>query len=99
MSCAYDSFLKKEDKNRYFIVRVFISDSFNDYKMRQYCPIDCDVTSYDTERSDTRFLHNPPKGIERTMVKAKLQNKNLTSSRILELSEELNNTELDLYIE
>ena len=67
--------------------------------MRQYCPIDCDVTSYNMERSDTRFLHNPPKGIERTLVKAKLQKKNLTRSRILELSEELNHTELDRYIE
>ncbi|XP_066921372.1 acid-sensing ion channel 2-like [Clytia hemisphaerica] len=64
------------------------------------CPIDCKVTSFKTEKTDTRFLHNAPQGMMPTILLNNAARKGKNSSHLAKIYEELKGTdELDLYIE
>ncbi|XP_057313735.1 acid-sensing ion channel 2-like isoform X2 [Hydractinia symbiolongicarpus] len=76
-----------------------VKDSFNEYKMRSQCPVDCRQISYVTRRSDSKFLHNPPTGIEPILIKKSLEKKELNRSHILELYKKYSNEEFAKYIE
>ena len=74
-------------------------DSFNKYYARFHCPIDCNVVEYQTDITESRFIHNPPIGLEPVIIQRGLQNKNQNSSHILDLYKKLNTEQLDEYIE
>lgn len=77
----------------------FHIDSFNKYYARFHCPIDCNVVEYQTDITESRFIHNPPIGLEPVIIQRGLQNKNQNSSHILDLYKKLNTEQLDEYIE
>ena len=74
-------------------------DSFDKHTARFDCPVDCNVVEYLTEITESRFIHDPPKGLEPAIIKRKLQNKQLTYSHILDLYGRMSSEELDEYIE
>ena len=69
--------------------------------MRQTCPIDCEITTYTNRISDSRFIHNPPKGIEPRLIEQEFIKRNATNmtSYLLKLQNKYNQTRLDQYIE
>ena len=74
-------------------------ESFNEYEVRQLCPVDCKATSYTVDLSDARYIHNPPTGIEKKLMKEAAAQKKLNSTHVMRLAEKFNSSELDEYIE
>ena len=74
-------------------------DSFDKYHARFDCPIDCNIVEYQTDITESRFIHNPPTGLEPVIIQRGLQMKQKNSSHILDLYEKLTTEQLDEYIE
>jgi len=76
-----------------------MKESFNQYEARLECPIDCQVVEYQTTITDSRFLHNPPTGLEPAIIKQHLAVKKQNKSHILDLHNSMNHRELEHYVE
>ncbi|XP_066921369.1 acid-sensing ion channel 2-like isoform X1 [Clytia hemisphaerica] len=74
-------------------------DSFSEYKFREGCPVDCVQHYYRYQITDSRFLHNPPTGVEAQVLRNENARKGQNSSHMLELVEELSPEELAHYVE
>ena len=74
-----------------FLKLISFLESFNKYAERKECPIECEQLGFHYDKSDARFIHNPPKGVEPVILN--------NNSHLLELVQTLTAEELDEYVE
>lgn len=84
--------------NKVYALYLLI-ESFNTYKARGNCPVDCIQRYYKYQITDSRFLHNPPTGVEPKLLRNENRKKRVNSSHLLELAESLSSQELGHYAE
>lgn len=74
-------------------------ESFDEFSMRQKCPVDCEVVSYTVRLSDSRYLHNPPKGTDEIILTREAAQKKVNETHLLKLLRQMTSKELDQYVE
>ena len=76
-----------------------LTEEFNEYEQRKECPVECEQRSFHYDRTDARFIHNPPKGVEPILLKSANKMKHKNTSHLYELALTLTDDELDHYVE
>ena len=75
------------------------TEKFSKHQAVKDCPLDCQLTSYESRRTVSSFLHNPERGFEPTLVLREQMYKLKNSSYLLHIKKDRTMEQFEKYIQ